>query len=210
MAKYCVSCGAQIPDEAEFCSECGARQPKFRRNSQSGQTASANTPPSGQTEPFQQFNQQQQATANNANGYIPEKTIQEKFLSQEGRLDKSRFFKRTILLNVIEFGLIFLYGALFADDFGDLSKGMEILFHILQAVFLYPEYCLAVRRMKDFSTGKSGDIEFLWAKVLVVLDAIYIFSESNLVLAAYLACYFYLVSKKGITGPNPYGPDPLG
>lgn len=87
---------------------------------------------------------------------------------------------------------------------------MEILFHILQAVFLYPEYCLAVRRMKDFSTGKSGDIEFLWAKVLVVLDAIYIFSESNLVLAAYLACYFYLVSKKGITGPNPYGPDPLG
>lgn len=194
MTKFCPHCGAKLNDNANFCGSCGARL-----ISSPGITAKGA--------------RQQRRPLSGEDAY---KAIQEMFLRKDGRLNRLRYFKRMIVLYCIRFALALILFLLLSDDWGNTSAGVDALIAVVCLVFVYPEYCLTLRRIKDLDIKNlSQAFWFAGVDAIAIITSGMTFSRRAerkfMIIAVGCFIYFiYLLVQKGTDGPNRYGPDPLG
>ncbi len=136
----------------------------------------------------------------NTQNYILDDGFKENFLKTEGRLNRKRFFKRSIAIVSLALLLIIIIAIAATDDRGELSDGggVLILGVIIGANIIY--YCLNVRRLHDL--GHKNTL----AVVLLIFAAIQVFEISDFLSGltglAGLVCSLYLLFAKGTDGPN--------
>lgn len=106
-------------------------------------------------------------------------TIKEKFFNYKGRLNRKRYFLRTLIASIL-LGLV-------AGILSLISPVLAFPVYILSAIV---GVMLAIRRCHDLN--KSG-----WFYLLLLIPIVNIFVG------------LYLLFAKGTIGPNQYGPDPL-
>lgn len=165
---FCPQCGKPVQDDDLVCKNCGVLLKKY------------DTP--------------QAAMNDNTVHAEPKKgeTIWEMFFSTKGRLNRKRYIKRLLVINVI--GITITLIALFA--YGGIHHVLmpRDLFHSLNYgigfITLLPCAMLMVRRFHDFN--RSG----LWFFLIFL----------PYVCAVPLIAALFI---KGTKGPNKYGPDPL-
>ena len=191
----CPKCGAQVPNDAKFCGECGE---KLEQNN-AVQSADNSTSQTSQ------------------NDYVEDKTIQEMFLKTTGRLNRLRYFKRCIvrLLAILIVNIpIYL---MFEDYYGNLSTVGNVLSTIVIILFIVPSYCLDVRRLQDMNEKKGHAIANAIALFSIAVFSpnnphdISLSSSLNLMVLCLISTYITLrlTFKDGTHGSNDYGPDPL-
>lgn len=113
-----------------------------------------------------------------------EETWQEKFLTAEGRLNRKPYILRGWFLSCTPYIGGFLLGIMAGPAVAEnVVLGLQILFAL-------PCLLLVIRRLHDI--GRSG-----WWWLLIFIPFV------NFIMG------IYLMSKKGETGPNRFGPDPL-
>jgi uncharacterized membrane protein YhaH (DUF805 family) len=191
MENYCTQCGSKLAPGSRFCSNCGApvtgeREASFDALSQSNGTKDGRVD-------FSRFPSYKVGTG---------KTLREKYFSTKGRLNRKRYFLRslalagmTFLICVAIFMIMFCLVFQMADNHVSLpqllfTSVIPLIGMLLFAVPQVSSIMLAIRRSHDL--GKSGEY-VLWS--FIPLAGLYF--------------AFHLVFVKGTTGPNEYGPDPL-
>lgn len=113
-----------------------------------------------------------------------EETWQEKFLTAEGRLNRKPYILRGWFLSCTPYIGGFLLGIMAGPAVAEnVVLGLQILFALSCLL-------LIIRRLHDI--GRSG-----WWWLLIFIPFV------NFIMGIYLMC------KKGETGPNRFGPDPL-
>jgi uncharacterized membrane protein YhaH (DUF805 family) len=132
--------------------------------------------------------------------------------SFEGRIGRKTFWIAVAVLSVIEVAAHFIAEQIQGDR----------LSAIVDVAFVYPEFALAVKRAHDRNMPVVFLIVFFAASafldLLTVLEMTGTDDEpssiSVLIAVPFtILALFLLVElgfRKGIPGPNPYGPDPLG
>ena len=192
MAKYCYKCGAEIKYTAKFCPACGANV---------AQAAAAAPIPKG---------------ASTSSAYTEDRTLEEMFLKKDGRLNRLRYLKRMLAVFGARLATIVILWIILSDSWGNVSAGVEGLITIASLAYVYPEYCLTLRRLKDLNIK---DLKMaLW---FVGIEAMSIIagtmtvsrrSERKMMFLgiAAIIMFIYMVVKQGTKGTNQYGPDPLG
>lgn len=218
MAKFCPKCGTELNDDAIFCSLCGCKlqteENKFN-NTVNDKEYDIKTDKYIQ-EPTVEKNLD---NLNNDEIYITDKSFFDMFFKKDGRLNRWRYFKRMLLIYVIRLIIVMALFIVISDDFGNTTTAEDVFITIVSLSFLIPEYFLTVRRFQDL-----GVKDLSWAYWLVGVDALFIvFGNSMLntnstikefksyfILIVYFCMFLYLLFKKGTTGNNQYGADPLG
>ena len=140
---------------------------------------------------------------------VKDKTLAENFLKREGRLNRWRYFKRTVILALVTALVEVPIISIFADANGNMPIFGNILMFIVTVIFLYPEYCLIIRRLHDFDRDELLAKVYI-AGVIASYFFTFIFQMDFMALAivlAIMALYFLLVP--GTRGSNKYGADPL-
>ena len=142
-----------------------------------------------------------------------DETFQEMFLTTSGRLNRLRYFKRSLVIGIIHAVLFLTIFGAHSDYVGNLNSTGETLTILLGIIFLVPRYCLDVRRLHDM--GKDKEIAYLFAAA----DLISYFSGSYnpddmplyliLVGLIILALWLYVLLTPGNIGSNRYGEDLL-
>ena len=166
MEKFCSYCGAPLAEGAKFCGHCGKKVGM----------------PSGEVdvEPnsdFRVFPNRDYYDKNPANDY----TIKEQYFSYHGRLNRKRYFFRSLAEIFVFVVLVILSVVIFP---------LMILVVPAAIAITVSGVMLTIRRFHDLD--KSGWFYlFLFVPVADVIVSL------------------YLVFAKGTDGPNRYGPDPL-
>ena len=146
------------------------------------------------------------------------------WFSFQGRASRSDYWVRFVFLS-----LVLLIVACFADAFAG-TKGAIVM--VWQAAMLWPAFAVGVKRFHD--RGKSGRSVVYLGCALLALGLVATFAAApvelaqesgmqppplyvGVMFAATLAAgvlFIYLIValglRKGMTGPNQYGPDPAG
>lgn len=144
----------------------------------------------------------------------PDNGLYENFFRRDGRLNRWRYFKRTILIAVIEMLIAAVIFGMNMNALGQLSAPGETAFKLLLAVGQIPFVCLMIRRLHD--CGRDEKLAYvslaLEAFVIVVTDY-KTFSEPSMLenVATALAGVIglYALFCPGTKGDNQYGEDPL-
>ncbi|MBR2519403.1 MAG: DUF805 domain-containing protein [Selenomonadaceae bacterium] len=142
-----------------------------------------------------------------------DKTIREMFLSTSGRLNRLHYFLRCMCLTVIEIIIWTIIYFSTVDRRGEVSTTGLVLITVSTLAFMFPRYCLDVRRLQDF----GQDSTFAWVFVAVNLlcifgdvtskieDMIFIIVAS----IAYFSLWLFILLMPGTVGRNRFGEDPL-
>lgn len=151
---------------------------------------------------------------NSAQVYQEDKTLEEMFLKTTGRLNRLRYFKRSVLLILITLLVSLPFAVVFSDSMGNLTAEGDIIAAVINLVMLFPSYCLDVRRLHDM------DKDDTLAKINFVLGVAIIFSGNGdpfelstlevIVSLLITVILIYMLFVPGTNGENKYGPDPLG
>lgn len=180
---------------ARFCSRCGAQL-----NSGAGFCGSCGA-----------------RVSNDSNDWQPvqnNETIREMFLSANGRLNRLRYFQREISLTIVQAVLLCAIYLSCVDPWGEVSIMGNVLLTLLSLVFIFPRYCLDVRRLQDL----GQDSTFAW--FFVAVNVLYIFGDVTgkledmmifliVVAIAGLLLWLYMLLTPGTRGRNRFGEDPL-
>ena len=195
--------------------------------------AKANSQTQAQAEPKYSQSQLSSYTPPVTTNYKEDATIKEKFFSTEGRLNRQRYFNRTLLVNIAFLVVYVVISSAFSTPFGDVTPTGDALINLVAVAMLIPKYCLDIRRLKDI--GKFWTVPFMKSKdftentvqltaamyaVLALID-IYFLSDldfNNIRSVPYHARQFNLVVSgfwlwmqctAGMVGANRFGEDPL-
>ena len=201
MANFCQNCGTKLEQGAAFCPSCGK---KIETDRPTVNLAKTEQPPA------EHFSVQTE----NQSRYVPDNTFAEMFLKRDGRLNRLRYFKRSLVLALINMVAIILCGVVFLAEWEETNDTFEIVTSIIALLFVYPDYCLNVRRLQDI----DGDMRIAYGMAAVsVFFALFsdFASESvsvaqGLLALVYIGIGFYLLLAPGTKGDNRYGADPLG
>ena len=238
--KFCTRCGAKILDDgATFCSGCGFKlvkensQPVEEKDSapkKSIQDIMTAAKIQADYEAKKAAIKSQQPTPPPATNYKPklvhvsDENFHDLFFKSEGRLNRLRFFKRTLLAELLAFlvGIIFIVALI--DTHGeDFAIGVGGI--IANALDLVLVYNLIIRRSHDLHSQswwakKIANDDAIIAKFYVVISVILIWvmfyalssgkDVSNISVAAQSGLLLYLCFAKGEVGENKFGADPLG
>ncbi|MBQ6975799.1 MAG: DUF805 domain-containing protein [Selenomonadaceae bacterium] len=224
---FCPNCGAKLKANAKFCGSCGEKiistqtenlPPMPYENSKSvaevkpqsvqdifanAKSNSYNPPP----KPKYNFSQDEV--------YKEDTTIMKTFFSTGGRLNRLRYFKRTMFIGIM--GTILMFCVIGYAVSSRSTESATVLVGMLMLPCWVSSYCLNVRRLKDI--GKIFDSELsessiqLMAGSLFIIDFISMFLSGSALIAAYsiiFVCSLYILFKPGMVGSNKFGPDPLG
>lgn len=142
--------------------------------------------------------------------YVQDHGLKEMLLNTEGRLNRKRYFKRSLLL----FGIIILCtiiaAGVFSDAYGNPTSKMDTAIFVIAVLGCGCGYCLNLRRLHDIGGGNAKKI----ALVVLGIDLLFCFDISELLSTIMgviaLPISLYMLFYPGTTGPNEYGPDPLG
>ena len=191
-SKFCPHCGASLADNATFCGSCGQRL---------------------QTVMPADTGQQGQQMPPAASRRVRDEGFEENFFKTEGRLNRLRYFKRVVVIDIFTA----ILSAILEGIAGEGSS-VEYLVTFIDIVTLPMLYTLDVRRLHDM--GKS---EAMAQQVLVLSAVLYIASNfieaydvsspwcMTLIAMSLLWCVYniYFLFAEGNRGSNSYGPDPL-
>lgn len=153
--------------------------------------------------------------------YTPDEDFHDLFLKSEGRLNRLRFFKRSMLASLIASIPLFL---ILATDSTVIYHETSTKMIVVQLVMIFINACLhynlIIRRCHDLSSTSW------WAKQIAQSDSVLanvyvgfavisaIATMANTSHDPGVACQggllLYLLFAKGEVGPNKYGSDPLG
>ena len=212
--KFCPFCGKGVPAGAHFCGECGKQLP-------GGAQASPPAAPQQTTISAVLQNQPPKKPLRK-----PDEGFYENFVKREGRLNRLRYFKRTIVVGIIGF-IIYCVVAAFVDDIFR-TRTSEFILAVAAACTLPIQLMLDIRRLQDMGKG-----EFL-ANCIVYMDALLYFMPAlffpwqppvggygfippheplgylfmGLSVVSFILS-LYLLFAPGTHGENQYGPDPL-
>ena len=138
--------------------------------------------------------------------------IKEKFFSTTGRIGRMTFFKRSVVLILIEIFLMMIVGfiaALWTFNSPNSDLIMTAAMFIVGLAAIFPIYCLNVKRLHDL--GKDETLAKVFAG-LGILGLAFTFSESTLaqaiiIISSIISLVFtvYLLFMRGETNANEYG-----
>ena len=145
--------------------------------------------------------------------------LYDQFTNLEGRINRLRYFLLTILFLIIGLVYAIIVGVVLAV----LLIGMglpeiifDITFGLAMIPIVYVEYALTVKRLQD--TGRGGGwITFSQAYAVLItlylmapigssVEGVLDITTTIMALPLGIVCLFF----GGDTGPNQFGPDPLG
>lgn len=161
MTKFCQQCGAEIDETMQFCSKCGSN------------VSDTNNVDNSQIKNNDFILQKQRE----------DETLQQKFFSYSGRLNRKPYFIRQFAINLMA---IIIYAILVSLD----ENTGELLGGIVSSIAGISCLLLGIRRLHDLD--KSG-----WYILIMCIPII------NIVFG------LYLLFAKGTEGDNKYGNDPL-
>lgn len=195
MANFCSKCGEPLSPDAKFCSACGAK---------------VDSPVNLSKEPTPEI-----PNAPVSNRRVPDKGIYENFLRRDGRLNRWRYFKRIMLIGLVEFLILIVIFVMSTNALGQLSSAGNLAFKFLLAVGQIPLFCLMVRRLHD--CGRDEKLAYLSlalnAFTIIVSDYNGALAEpslfENIVAALAGVIGLYALFCPGTKGTNQYGEDPL-
>lgn len=146
---------------------------------------------------------------------VKDKGFVENFLKRDGRLNRWRYFKRSMLIAFIT--LIILFGIIIVDInvLGQLSSFRNISIKILFIVIQIPIFCLTVRRLHDMNKGEMLAYIYITIELLtlIFMGNDFLVTEPSLledildVVSFLIALHVCLCP--GTRGKNKYGEDPL-
>ena len=146
---------------------------------------------------------------------MADETIQSMFLSSERRLNRLKYFKRTLVIGVVAI----LLNVLFSNE-----DGSDNAFTLLLSIFfLVPSYFLDVQRLKDLDKDSTiaildvilGLVFMVFAQDSLSIEMMnygIITGEAKVYIFVSLiqtAIWVYLCFAEGTHGRNKYGEDPL-
>lgn len=151
-----------------------------------------------------------------SNVYVEDKTLEEIFLRKDGRLNRLRYFKRTLLLGVTGIVAMLACVIFFIDAWGNISTFGDFLTTIIALLLLFPVYCLSVRRLHDL--GKDEKMAVVYCLLNLIALKFLNHNPNSFELPTWLiidyvlqtGITFYLWLMPGVRGENKYGADPLG
>ena len=187
----CPKCGAQVPNDAKFCGECGE---KLDQNNAA---------------PFDDVSTSQSSP----NDYIEDKTIQDMFLKTTGRLNRLRYFKRSLVRVLALLAIYIPIYLVFEDYYGNLSTFGNVLSTIVIILFIVPSYCLDVRRLQDMNEKNNYAV----ANAIITFLIAVLYPDNyhdvsifvSLLSSMNLGITLRLTFIDGTHGTNDYGADPL-
>lgn len=145
---------------------------------------------------------------------VPDNGIAENFFRRDGRLNRWRFFKRGILIGLIESVLISVILIISTDSFGQVSTMGNILFKVVCFAGLVPYFCLVTRRLHDLNKNETLAYVYVFLSALTTLFIdLSAMSEpsalQNIISLLGAIIGIYLLFFPGTKGDNQYGSDPL-
>ena len=197
MAKFCSQCGKALSPDAKFCDACGAKVDSAVNLSKESTTETPNAPVS--------------------NRRVPDSGIVENFFKRDGRLNRWRYFKRFLVLTLVQMIVLIVIFVTMSNMIGELTTRGIVVTNFFYVIWQIPLYCLMVRRLHDIGRDeKLAQICFAINLALVILSP-----EKNInatvdpspvELIILLAAGFiglYIMFCPGTKGANQYGEDPL-
>ncbi|MBQ7629358.1 MAG: DUF805 domain-containing protein [Selenomonadaceae bacterium] len=227
---FCPNCGAKLKANAKFCGSCGEKiistqtenlPPMPYENSKSvaevkpqsvqdifanAKSNSYNPPP----KPKYNFSQDEV--------YKEDTTIMKTFFSTGGRLNRLRYFKRTMFIGIM--GTILMFCVIGYAVSSRNTESATVLVGMLMLPCWVSSYCLNVRRLKDI--GKIFDSELSESSIQLMAGSLFIVEFISMFLSGLsghamivtdsiiLVCNLYILFKPGVVGSNKFGSDPLG
>jgi Predicted membrane protein len=183
---FCRNCGGQLEENAKFCATCGAEIDRVKNTDSNIQA-----PEVSLTKPRVDSSVLQQSSwENKSREKILQEKIKREFYTYQGRLNRWAYFQRGLILSVVCFVFLLIFGGIAAVASGVIS----FLFGAI-AVVGYIFICigtvmLAIRRCHDLD--KSG-----WLSLVLFIPYVNIIGG------------LYILFAKGTQGDNKYGPDLL-
>ena len=188
---YCPKCGSQVSENAKFCGACGEKL------EQNNATPSANN----------------SISQTSQNSYIEDTTIQEMFLKTTGRLNRLRYFKRSLVRVLALFVANIPIYLMFEDYYGNLSNFGNLLSTIVIILFIVPSYCLDVRRLQDMNENNAYAVANAIIAFLIAILMPEDFRNMPEILKPLSIMSTIIILrlnfKDGTHGENNYGADPL-
>ena len=210
MGRFCGECGKPLEEGSKFCQFCGTPvveetaasakpapqqpvQPPVQQPVQPQMQPPVQQPVQPQMQqPMQPQMQQrmmpprpamQNPLPNQPAHSFENEDFKQKFLCFDGRLNRQRYFLRSLCLALI-------YGLFYGIAAATKSEGLTILIGILYIPVAVCAISLGIRRLHDLD--KSG---WLWLLCLIPIVG--------------FGMGIYMLFFKGTDGPNRYGEDPL-
>lgn len=199
MSHFCSNCGAKLEQGTIFCGSCGTKVEDVVTSEEKIVQ-----------QPIQQPNYHTEAV-NTQLGYQEESTFQEMFLKRTGRLNRLRYFKRSLVIGIINIVLVIIGGAIFLKPWELTNSTYEGFTILCGLVALYPEFCLNSRRLEDLDKPPQMAYWLAGVGAIAVISSTSFESGKGAILGLiYLVAALYLLFAEGTRGDNQYGPDPLG
>ncbi|MCR5834085.1 MAG: DUF805 domain-containing protein [Selenomonadaceae bacterium] len=141
--------------------------------------------------------------------------FKENFLKREGRLNRWRYFKRSIAFGMMFFLviLIVVIAMIFINPSENFSSFEAVVFKIICIAALYPIFCLMVRRLHDIDENeKIAYISIALSIASIILTDLN--AQEKSLYASILSLMnsvinIYVLLCPGTKGDNKYGSDPL-
>lgn len=144
----------------------------------------------------------------------PDSGFAENFLRRDGRLNRLRYFKRILLLSLVEIVIFIAIFIMNMNALGQLSSMGNITLKFFMAAALIPFFCLMVRRLHDCNRDEKLAYASLALNVLVIITTNYSVLEEptlfeRVITALSAVIGIYALFCPGTKGDNQYGEDPL-
>lgn len=217
---FCPNCGAKVVENAKFCGNCGKQLPNMEAQAVApAPVESAHPMETQHPQPMKTPDGHHRLPPNMPpvpprGNWVPDEGFEANFLKQEGRLNRWRYFKRTLLIGLLDAILCAVVGAIF--DFSEWPEALASL------VAIPAYYGLDVRRLHDM--GKGSSIA-QWIMGLTVITSLippfmaptpvlepeygYVDPRYLAMLVVLMVLQLYILFCPGNHGDNKYGPNPL-
>lgn len=154
--------------------------------------------------------------------YQEDVTIKEKFFSTTGRLNRMRYFKRWLVVDLAALVLCGIVISACSTPWGDLTHSGDIMINLISIAMIIPNYFLNVRRIKDIGKEENIVAGVAALEVLLTLAQMYCLSDWDWsssktstqqlgmsVSTIRFGIFVWLQKTAGTVGANKYGADPL-
>lgn len=141
--------------------------------------------------------------------------IVENFFRRDGRLNRMRYFKRNVVLFVVELIILTVITTLGTNDLDEFSQGSLILFKVVSIAVMIPFCCLMIRRLHDLNMNETlAYVFFALIVVSILMDGKDMLKTEPTLLEDALNTVNFIISLyvlfwPGTNGDNRYGSDPL-
>ena len=145
----------------------------------------------------------------------PDSGIVENFFRRDGRLNRLRYFKRNVVLFVVELIILTVITTVGTNDLDEFSQGSLILFKVVSIAVMIPFCCLMIRRLHDLNMNETlAYVFFALIVVSILMDGKDMLKTEPTLLEDALNTVNFIISLyvlfwPGTNGDNRYGSDPL-